>query len=381
MRMLPTKPDERGIALALVLFALVITAALITGVFVVARVEQRMGDTSVAAAQAMAAAEAGLETTVGNWDPADNSLAVNSTHTLPAAAAGPYTSYSASILRLNPTLFLVTSDGQTRAASGAVLTRRQVGMLTRLISPLIRMNAAITTRVGITITGSSQVSGTDSVPPQWGATCPPPGAPAPGIRDSSGNVTTSGSCHGGSCITGVPQVLTDATVTTSSFTDFGSTSFSDLTAMANLTVSGTINGLGPVVAAGPPPTCTTSMVSNWGDPLNPLSPCFSYFPIVYAPGDLTVDGGVGQGILLVGGNLTLTGGVEFYGPVIVQGAVLSTGTGGHILGGLMANNASLDVTSITGNSVVGFSRCAINRALNAASRVRPLAERSWAQLY
>ena len=112
-----------------------------------------------------------------------------------------------------------------------------------------------------------------------------------------------------------------------------------------------------------------------------MSPCFSYFPVIYAPGDVTINGGIGQGILLVGGDLRLTGGVEFYGPVIVQGTVVSAGTGGHILGGLMANNASLDVTALTGNSVVGFSRCAINRALNAVSLARPLTERSWAQLY
>ena len=62
-----------------------------------------------------------------------------------------------------------------------------------------------------------------------------------------------------------------------------------------------------------------SVDSNWGDPLNKLSPCFNYFPIIYHQGDLSISGnGYGQGILLVEGNLTVQGRIDFYGPVIVH---------------------------------------------------------------
>jgi len=61
--------------------------------------------------------------------------------------------------------------------------------------------------------------------------------------------------------------------------------------------------------------------------------------------------------------------------------VSSTGTGGHIVGGLMAQNALLNTTVITGNSAVTFSRCAISRALQASATARSLGSRSWSQLY
>ena len=92
-------------------------------------------------------------------------------------------------------------------------------------------------------------------------------------------------------------------------------------------------------------------------------------------------GGRAQGILLVVGDLNLSGGMEFYGPVIVQGRVRSTGTGGHIYGGLMAGQADLDTSTLTGNSVAQFSSCAVARALQASANARPLTGRSWAQLY
>ena len=40
-------------------------------------------------------------------------------------------------------------------------------------------------------------------------------------------------------------------------------------------------------------------MDNWGDPATPTGVCFGYFPIIYAPGNLRISGGYGQGILLV----------------------------------------------------------------------------------
>jgi hypothetical protein len=243
------------------------------------------------------------------------------------------------------------------------------------------MNAAVTTRVGISVSGSSQVSGRDSVPTGWGGSCPAPGPTQPGIRDSSGNVTTSGACSGASCITGSPRILTDPTVTTGSFNQFGDVSFADLAALADKIVGGTLTGIGPTTNVGPPVSCRTGDLTNWGDPLNPAGICGSYFPIIYSPGDVRLSGGWGQGILLVGGDLEVAGGTEFYGPVIVQGHIRSTGTGGHIFGGLMAANADFSVSLLSGNSVVNYSSCAIDRALRGSSRAKAIRERSWAQAY
>ncbi len=377
-----TVRNRRGIALPLVLFVLVILGAITVGSFYVARLEQRTGDNTIASVRALNAAEAGIASAIANWNAqAWNGTAVGTSLPLGTVSLGGTSYYADTLTRVNNSLFLIQAVGLDSVASGRVFARRRIGVISRLDLPLINMQSAITVRNGINISGSSQVNGRDSVPATWGSYCPPPGPTQAGVRDSSGNVTTSGACSGASCIAGSPQILVDTTINANTFNQFGSTSFSQLAAGADKIVSGTLTGVGPTTNAGPPVTCRTSDLLNWGDALNTLSPCFDYFPVIYAPGDLNVSGGRGQGLLLVQGDLTVQGGFEFYGPVIVQGTVRSTGTGGHFFGGLMASNANLGVTLFSGNSVVDFSACAISRALNGIAKVTPLAEHSWAQLY
>jgi hypothetical protein len=204
-----------------------------------------------------------------------------------------------------------------------------------------------------------------------------------GIRDSANSVSTSGACSGASCITGSPQIQIDPTVTSGTFTNFGGIDFAGLAAMATWQISGTVNGIGPV-ASGSPATCTISNSSNWGEPYtggSSVPSCFSYFPIIYAPSGVHITGGRGQGILLVNGDLDIAGGFEFYGPVIVTGSVRSTGTGGHIFGGLLAQEADLTASLISGNSVVDFSGCAVTRATRGSAAATRLNERGWAQLF
>lgn len=375
------RTDRRGIALALALFAMVISTLLITAVFYIARAEQRMGNNRIATMQAREAAEAGLSAVLANWSvPTYNSMAVGAVFTIPQTSMGGAASYSGSLRRIAPTTFLVEIEGVYRVG-GQIVTRRELGRLIRLDMPDINMNAAVTTLVGISVSGSSQISGHDTIPSGWGGSCSAPRPDQPGIRDSSGNVSTSGACSGASCITGSPRVLTDPAVNTNTFDQFGTLDFEDLAAMADKVVSGTVTSIQPSTNLGPPVSCDRSAPLNWGDPINPLGVCGSYFPIVHAPGNLRLSGGWGQGILLVEGDLELSGGVEFYGPVIVLGRVSSTGTGGHVYGGLMARNADFGISLISGNSVVNFSSCAIERALRGSAKTKPLRERSWAQVY
>lgn len=375
------RSDERGIALALALFAMVIATLLITAVFYVARLEQRMGNNQIAATQAREAAEFGLSAVLTNWNTGTyNTMTTGSVVNIGQTSVGGAAGYTGSVRKLTGTTYLLQVQGNYKIA-GQIVTRRQLARIVRLNQPNIAMNAAVTTRVGITVSGSSQISGRDTVPASMTGTCPPPGPTQPGIRDSAGAVSTSGACSGASCVTGSPQILTDASVSSATFNQFGDLSFNDLAAMANQTISGTVNGISPTFNAGTPATCRTGDLTNWGDPLNPSSACGNYFPIVYAPGDVRLSGGWGQGILLVAGDLEISGGTEFYGPVIVLGHIRSTGTGGHIFGGLMAENADFEVNLISGNSVVNYSSCAISRALQGSSRAKAIRERSWAQAY
>ena len=120
--------------------------------------------------------------------------------------------------------------------------------------------------------------------------------------------------------------------------------------------------------------------SNWGNPENPGAACFEWFPLIHITGDANVQsGGVGQGILLVDGDLELRGFFVFYGIIIVQGSVNTQGSGNRVYGGVMASNADLESQSFVGGSVVTNSTCAVSRALLKnpnLTRVRPLASRT-----
>ena len=80
--------------------------------------------------------------------------------------------------------------------------------------------------------------------------------------------------------------------------------------------------------------------------------------------------------------LDLRGNFVFHGIVIVQGSVATQSSGNRIYGGVMASNASFDAQALVGGSVVTNSTCAVSRAIlnSAATRVRPLAARSWVDL-
>ena len=99
-------------------------------------------------------------------------------------------------------------------------------------------------------------------------------------------------------------------------------------------------------------------------------------------GNISIQNGRGQGILLVDGDLEIRGNVEFTGLVIVMGEVKTNGTGSKITGGVLANQISLaDESSFLGNPTVAFSECAIAYVLNNTAIARPVAGRTFAYSY
>jgi len=393
----PRLSDERGMALAMAVFALVIIGVLVAGAFFSGRLEQRGGANSVLATEAFEAAEGGIAYTISDdqWNITTfNALAIGTDAVQPAVPFATNLQAVPTVTKLSSSVFLVRSEGQ-RLSGGNVIARRLVGTLVRAVVPDIEIEGALTVYGQLTLGGSADIDGADHLPGGWGGSCGALEAPVAGVRINQDQIQTNGSnCNGDppACVGGDPAVEIDSSVTPSTFTNFGDVTFDDLAAAANLTVSGLITNLHPDSLAAPvgspvgtPGRCNRASSQNWGEPglagVIIIPPCYDYFPIIYSPSDLHISGGRGQGILLVRGNLTLSGGVEFFGPVIVLGEVRSTGTGGHVYGGLMARNADFDPSVISGNSVVNYSSCAVARALLGAATVRPLDARSWAQLF
>lgn len=377
----PRLSDERGIALAVAVFALVIIGALVAGTFFAGRLEQRGGQNSAYAAEAFEAAEAGLQTTIANWDPdVEGAGAVGTTTALGTTALAGNVAYTRAVTRLNDEVFLVRSEGQ-RTGAGNVLARRLIGTLVRLHSTEIDIQAAVTGRGTVQVGGNATVDGNDQIPgapANWGGVCPAAGDPVAGVRtdqdvDVNGNPDIFGS---------PPTQENDAEVVDSIFTQ----PFDELVPLADITILVSNPAATAPATTGLPVRCDRTVSLNWGEPWYPAVPltaaaCQSYMPIIHRPGNLTLQGGRGQGILLVSGNLELSGGVEFFGIVIVQGRLRTTGNGNKINGAVLARNVDLDDNFIGGTPTVNFSRCAIARALQASAIAVPLNSRAWAQLY
>ena len=206
----------------------------------------------------------------------------------------------------------------------------------------------------------------------------------PGIViDNTDSISTSGSKFE---VSGDPAISEDTTITTESLLTFGDMSWTDVASLAEKTYSssGPYSDIAPdSTSSGGTYSCNSSILDNWGDPYNLTGACGSYFPIIYASGDLKLTGGYGQGILLVEGDLDVQGGFEFFGPVFVKGELTTQGTGGPFNGGVVAANVNFGSSTVLGNAVVSYSSCAIERAVlnnTSLTKVRPLTMRSWVDL-
>jgi Tfp pilus assembly protein PilX len=374
--------NERGIALAVAIFALVVIGALVAGTFFAGRLEQQSGQNGVYAGQAAEGAEAALSDAFTAMNATSlTAMGVGTTQDLTSTTSlgGVYGSTTSSVRRLTTSLFMVEAIGQRNDAAGTQVARRKLGTIVRLASANISVNAGLTALGDVLVSGNSTVSGNDATPSEWtdaGVSCPTP-ANVAGVR-YNGTLDQKGS----STITGSPQKQLDTSLDSTNI--FGGTNFAALKALRTMTLTSNISGLAAAVT-GSPAVCNTAVQTNWGAPTDKTSPCFNYFPIIYHYGDLSISGsGEGQGILLVEGNLTVQGRVDFYGPVIVTGGVDVRGTGSDdvkFYGGILAQNVTLDDSRLTGNATVNYSSCAIRRALQGSAVPTRLDQRSWAQLY
>lgn len=132
---------------------------------------------------------------------------------------------------------------------------------------------------------------------------------------------------------------------------------------ANLHVSGTVSPA-PIQRLD---RCAAPSPSNWGAPLDASGPCGAYRPVVTSEGSLIVNGGQGQGVLLIPGDATFRSAARFYGFVSVAGDLEITE--GSEIHGLVRVRGSV---FLRGRSRIVGSACAALSALDAAQRLREL---------
>jgi hypothetical protein len=375
---------QRGFALPVAVFALVIVGVITTGGFFMARQEGRIGVATEYAGLAFYLTEQGLVDVMGRWNPARFGALPfwgDTTFTETYPGVGNVTTR---ITRMTDYLYFVDADG-TVTRGGAMLSgaSRRVGVTIRLVSANIAPAAALTTRGSTQLSGSAEVHGEDEVPPEWGGVCFGSSLEdKPGIlTDNASQVSTIGAAT----ITGDPGVEEDASIDDDTFTEFGDLSWEDLTDMANIRLSGgNLTTLEPDSTAAGACRAGQAFPSNWGNPENPGAACSDWFPVIHITGNANIQsGGMGQGVLLVDGDLELRGNFVFHGIIIVQGSMGTQGSGNRVYGGVMASNANFESQAFTGGSVVTNSTCAVSQAIinnSSLTRVRPLVSRSWVDL-
>jgi hypothetical protein len=391
MRPVSTEPTvmnshrREGVALPMVLGAMVLIGVLIAGVLFSSLQEFRTGGNAQHSTRAAAAAEMGLNRVLVEWNTADNNRLKTGDTLRRSFLLTNGGRADVMVTRLPGPFLWAVSEGQAGPSRVDLSARRQFGSLLRFDIPEIGYLGALTARGGVKVGGSAYVSGTDyTISGSTG--CPVPKAVAGvALPDTSTALKMPGCSITKSCISGTPAwVQTTAANDTSTYFTYGSTNYWKLAAMANKIIpAGTvIPSVGPVVVSG---VCQKSLPYNWGElqRLSPSNACESFFPIIHALGNLQITGGSGQGIMLVDGDLTLSGSFWFSGMVIVRGTLSTSGSGAGILGAVLAANVDLDLTatSTLGNSYVQYSSCSIMQALVNTSPPKQAKDRGWVEVF
>lgn len=376
------RPAREGFALAVALFALTAIGALIAGVFFASTQEYRVGRNTLLQQQAFAVAEHGLNAAVRDWEGgAMNAMARGATRqrtvTLPNGTA------DVRVTRLNDLTWWAVSEGRVGGVGNGA--RRRTNSVLRLRMPTLNVLGAMTVNGSVTVSGTAAVRGQDTNA-EWtsAADCPPVVGGLPGVVVPPGETVDR---NGAAVLTGSPSAWTTSPSAgeETRYFSYGGLTWDDLVSMATTTGARLPGGTHhPNPSLTPAGTCNRLDDLNWGDPRRTTrGPCADYFPIIYVDGNLTLNSfGVGQGILLVNGNLRMTGGFQFYGPVIVRGDFSTAGTGGHVYGALMSSRATLESTvALAGNAEVNYSSCAVNTALRNTATPGLAVQRGWADIY
>jgi Tfp pilus assembly protein PilX len=372
----PNLRSERGIALVAAIVALVVIGAIVAGTFFVSSLEQKTAENSVDAAMAYQAAEAGIVKNVANWDTRNNALAVDGGSTIAQDSVATGTYFNVTISRLNSNLFFVRSVGTRNG------TTQSLASVLRTVTVNPGVGAAVTAKGNVSVGGNATIDGTNTNPSGWSG-C--------GTAPNKGGIRTNGtvSTNGNPTISGSPATIqNDSTVNNALF----QTPFNAFKAMATMSLAGSsgsgnytvYNNMAPSTT-GSPAKCNLADANNWGEPLRTggyISECTNYSPIIYFGGNAKFTGGRGQGILLIDGDLSITGNFQWVGLIIALGQIKTGNGNANIDGAILANDANIgDQTSFSGTPVVSYSKCAIDYVLNSSAVARPLAMRSWAQVF
>lgn len=371
--------------MATALGGLVIIGVMIAGVFFTSNQELRVGTNTFVQERAFRAAEFGVNSALANWKNTEMlSLLIGDTREIVYDSSSQGWRDTVTITRLNATGYLISSTG---TAFGGIQgsSRRRTALLVRISVPSLSTKAAVTAAGGVDLS-TTPIVGLDTSPLGW-LNCPAlEDSVAAVIVPDSASAVFKKTCPLDLCLLGSPKLLASpAASEPDTYDDFVDETFADLTALGAKVFNSSSsipNRFEPVVTGG---SCTTTSSRNLGDPARgtPAGACESYFPIIHSQGSgytLALRGGTGQGILLVDGDLEISGDFTFYGPVIVKGK-FSGKNSAKIHGALLVANSAGGTNTFANTSTVTYSSCAIKKAFENALPPKRLVERAWVEVF
>ncbi len=396
--------NERGMALGLAIVALVVVGALVAGALFAGTQEQRLGENVRRALTSFGVAEEGVYDIIRGWD--NHSATYTALYPFPAdspatssvvidtnPSASKMGSYSGTLFKLNDQLYLVDVTAQDNMSFAGRIrgggASQRLGLLVRVKPLTLGTPAALVSGGANVLGGNATINGNDQTPPGWSG-CGPTDSAGAGVRTQTNNTVTINGRSTELPVVGSPSVLKDPTLADSSFSVYGDVTYAQLAGQADITVPGQdfSTTIAPAVVGGVCDHTRSNAQRNWGSPTDPTGPCGQYFPIIHITGTgAAISGQQGQGILLVDGSLNVQGGFQFFGVVIIKGKLRTSGGGGnpaHFWGTMMVQDsvALADTTNtITGNTSIMYSKCAILKALDKTGVGTMLRSRGWVQLY
>jgi hypothetical protein len=329
-----------GFAVATAVFSLVVVGALAMGTLAAATHELRMGSDAIHQARAGMAAELGIDQMMATWTLGWNGAYARGFGRTATYSTPDGTAVTTGMTRLSDELLLLTAEARAGPA------RREVSRVVRLDASEPALIAALAAPAVMDVATATGIDGSDRAPEGWD--CPAVATPVP------------------------PFAVAD----TSALARVGHFDWNQLVAGA------TTRATHLTLDASPRWTgeeCDTADPDNWGEPIKANGgACTSYYPVIHSAGDLIIHGGRGQGLLLVDGDLTIQGDFQFFGVVLVRGALRGGPGGSHITGTVsVAQRGS--TASLLDGIVIEFSRCAARKALLMLALPVPIVARSWSE--
>ena len=277
------------------------------------------------------------------------------------------------VQRAAPGLWLLHGVGERQSAAGNALARRSRTVLLRARPPNLPLTAPLTVNGTLELGTGVVVTAHDDAPPGWACHEPPEPATAavallPGATVLPGSLT--------------PVTDVDHSVATdlAGALGFGAPAAGVLP-IEPAVQQGDLTG--PHIHHPPAVTCdlgapgTPLPPLGWGDSARP-SACERYHPFVRVAGNLVGPTGSGQGVLLIDGDLTVTGSFTWAGLLVVRGRLTVTGAGFDVTGALVLLGD--DHHQLDGATTIAWSSCALRSAMVASAVVTPVTGSPWSTL-